>query len=69
MRKCLTLISDTSVPLFDELKKWVRKFSMCCDLLDYIYTAKKIRHRKTLINFQQNLKNIMVTVQYLQASA
>ena len=41
MRKCLTLISDTSVPLFDELKKWVRKFSMCCDLLDYIYTAKE----------------------------
>ncbi len=41
MRKCLTLISDTSVPLFEELQKWVRKFSMCCDLLDYIYTAKE----------------------------
>ena len=40
MRKCLTLISDTSVPLFAELQKWVRKFSMCCDLLDDIYEAK-----------------------------
>lgn len=41
MRKCLTLISDTSVPLFAELQKWVRKFSMCCDLLDDIYEAKE----------------------------
>lgn len=41
MRRCLTLISDTSIPLFAELQKWVRKFSMCCDLLDYIYTAKE----------------------------
>lgn len=40
MRKCLALISDTSVPLFAELQKWVRKFSMCCDLLDAVYTAK-----------------------------
>ncbi len=41
MRKCLVLISDTSVPLFEELQKWVKKFSMCCDLLDDIYTAKE----------------------------
>ena len=41
MRACLTLISDTAVPLFEELKKWVKKFSMCCDLLDAIYNAKK----------------------------
>ena len=41
MRKCLTLISDTSVPLFAEMQKWVKKFSMCCDLLDDIYTAKE----------------------------
>ena len=27
--------------LFEELKKWVKKFSMCCDLLDAIYNAKK----------------------------
>ncbi len=40
MRKCLTLISNTGVPLFAELQKWVRKFSMCCDLLDDIYEAK-----------------------------
>ena len=41
MRNCLTLISDTSVPLFEELQKWVKKFSMCCDLLDDIYAAKE----------------------------
>ena len=41
MRKCLTLISDTSVPLFAEIQKWVKKFSMCCDLLDNIYIAKE----------------------------
>ena len=41
MRKCLTLISDTSIPLFEEIYKWVRKFSMCCDLLDDIYNAKE----------------------------
>lgn len=41
MRKCLALISDTSVPLFEEMQKWVRKFSMCCDLLDAIYEARK----------------------------
>ncbi len=40
MKKCLTLISDTNVPLFGELQKWRRKFSMCCDLLDDIYIAK-----------------------------
>ena len=31
------MISDTSVPLFEEMQKWVKKFSMCCDLLDAIY--------------------------------
>ncbi len=41
MRKCLALISNTSVPLFEEMQKWVKKFSMCCDLLDAIYEAKK----------------------------
>ncbi|MBO5858828.1 MAG: beta-N-acetylglucosaminidase domain-containing protein [Clostridia bacterium] len=41
MRKCLALISDTSVPLFEEMQKWVRKFLMCCDLLDAIYDARK----------------------------
>ncbi|MBR2867907.1 MAG: beta-N-acetylglucosaminidase domain-containing protein [Clostridia bacterium] len=40
MRKCLDLISDTSIPLFEEMQKWVRKFSMCCDLLDAIYDAR-----------------------------
>ena len=40
MKKCLSLVSNTDVPLFAELKKWVEKFSMCCDLLDDIYNAK-----------------------------
>ena len=40
MRECLTLISNTEVPLFAEMQKWVRKFSMCCDLLDCIRTAR-----------------------------
>lgn len=36
MRECLAMLRDTSVPLFKELKKWVDKYSMCCDLLDAI---------------------------------
>lgn len=36
MRECLGLISDESKPLFAEMKKWVKKFSLCCDLLDAI---------------------------------
>ena len=37
MRKCLEMLTDTSVELFKEMVKWVKKFSMCCDLLDAIY--------------------------------
>ena len=37
MRKCLEMLEDTSVELFKEMAKWVKKFSMCCDLLDAIY--------------------------------
>ena len=40
MRACLEMLRDESVPLFKELKKWVKKFSMCCDLLDAIYNTK-----------------------------
>lgn len=36
MRECLATVSDTSVDLFAEMQKWVRKFSMCCDVLDAI---------------------------------
>ncbi len=36
-RECLKMLCDDSVPLFKEMKKWVRKFEMCCDLLDAIY--------------------------------
>ena len=39
MRQCLEMVSDTSVPLFAELQKWVKKFSLCCDLLDAILTV------------------------------
>ncbi len=41
MRECLVMLQDENVPLFAELKKWTKKFSMCCDLLDAIYNAKK----------------------------
>lgn len=36
-RKCLNMLNDTSVPMFIELTKWTKKFSMCCDMLDSIY--------------------------------
>lgn len=39
MRACLEMLEDTDVPLFLELKKWVKKFAMCCDLLDAIYNV------------------------------
>lgn len=39
MRECLALISNTDVPLFKEMSKWVKKFAMCCDLLECIRTA------------------------------
>lgn len=39
MRECLEMLEDTSVPLFEEMGKWVKKFSMCCDLLDAIYNT------------------------------
>ena len=39
MRRCLDMLCDTSVPLFAEMSKWVKKFSLCCDLLDAIYAV------------------------------
>ena len=60
MKKCLLLISNVDVPLFDELKKWVRKFSMCCDLLDDIYNAKEnpsSENKKTLYDNLQKYNN------------
>ena len=39
MRECLEMISDTTVPLFKEIGKWTKKFSMCCDVLDLIYAV------------------------------
>ena len=56
MRKCLNLISDTSVPLFAELQKWVRKFSMCCDLLDDIYSTKENPTDENRKNLSESLK-------------
>lgn len=35
-RECLEMLKDTSVPMFAEMKKWVDKFAMCCDLLDAV---------------------------------
>ena len=56
MRKCLNLISDTSIPLFAELQKWVRKFSMCCDLLDDIYSTKENPTDENRKNLSESLK-------------
>ena len=36
MRECLAMVSDTFVELFAEIQKWVKKFAMCCDVLDAI---------------------------------
>lgn len=36
-RRCLEMLNDTSVPMFSEITKWTKKFSMCCDMLDAIY--------------------------------
>ena len=41
MRSCLEMLRSEDLPMFKELKKWVNKFSMCCDLLDAIYNARK----------------------------
>lgn len=35
-RECLEMLRDTSVPMFAEMKKWVDKFNMCCNLLDAV---------------------------------
>ena len=56
MRNCLTLISDTNVPLFAELQKWVKKFSMCCDLLDCIYAAKEKPSQENKIILSEKLQ-------------
>lgn len=52
MRECLEMISDTSVELFAEISRWVKKFSMCCDLLDAVCAARENpdeENRQTLI--------------------
>ncbi len=41
MRRCYEMLCDESVELFKELKKWVVKFGMCCDLLDAILEARR----------------------------
>ncbi len=48
MRECYEMLKDENVALFKELKRWVKKFSMCCDLLDAIYDAKKYPSEKTM---------------------
>ncbi len=66
MRQCLALISDETVPLFKEMKKWVKKFSMCCDLLDNILavwinpTAEAIRVLATLTE-EYNMNAVSLT--------
>ncbi len=38
-RECLEMLRNKSVPMFNEMQKWVDKFSMCCDLLDAVYST------------------------------
>lgn len=45
-RDCLQMLLDESVPMFVEMKKWVKKFSMCCDLLDAIYETTMAPNKK-----------------------
>ncbi len=35
-KECLNMLKDSSVPLFDEMGKWVEKFQLCCDVLEKI---------------------------------
>jgi hyaluronoglucosaminidase len=56
MKKCLALVSDTNVPLFAEMQKWVRKFSMCCDLLDDVYAAKENPSQENIDKLAENLR-------------
>ena len=53
MRNCLNMLKGESVPLFKELKKWVKKFEMCCDLLDAIYFAKKEPTQENINNLRE----------------
>ena len=53
MRNCLNMLKDEGVPLFKELKKWVKKFGMCCDLLDAIYFAKKEPTQENINNLRE----------------
>lgn len=55
MRECLALVSDTSVELFAEIQKWVKKFAMCCDVLDAILAVWE----KTTEENKKNLKELM----------
>ncbi len=54
MYDCLKLISNTEVPLFAEMKKWVRKFSMCCDLLSDIYAVKECATKENVAKLIEN---------------
>ncbi len=41
MRKCYEMLKDTTVELFNEMQKWIKKFGMCCDLLDQILKTQE----------------------------
>ncbi len=56
MKKCQLLISNTDIPLFAELQKWAKKFSMCCDLLDKIYSAKTQPTKENKITLSEVLE-------------
>ena len=56
MYDCYNMLRDTSVPLFAELKKWVKKFGMCCDLLQQIYNAKQNPSSENMKVLEENLE-------------
>lgn len=55
MRECLAMVSDTSVELFAEIQKWVKKFAMCCDVLDAILAVWE----KNTVENKENLKKLL----------
>ena len=56
MKKCFALVSNTQVPLFCELQKWVKKFGMCCDLLEAIYNVKSQATQKNVEALREKLE-------------
>ena len=55
LKKCLDMLNDTSIPLFDEIQKWTKKFELCCEVLDCIYNVYNSPSVKNKANLAQKL--------------